>query len=134
MSGAHPNPAASPVVAVIEPGYADYHAERRVLEPIGAEVRSLHWDGDRASLLRQLETVDVVLVRDVRLDAEAIGHMKPGAGIVRYGVGVDTVDLQAATRRGVRVANVPNYGAEIEVSDHAMALTLALVRRVVSRH
>jgi D-3-phosphoglycerate dehydrogenase len=122
------------VVGVIEPGYADYDAERRILEPIGAEVRSIHWGGNRASLLEQLEAVDVALVRDVALDAEAIGRMKPGAGIVRYGVGVDTVDLAAATRQSVRVANVPNYGAEIEVSDHAMALTLALVRRVVSRH
>jgi D-3-phosphoglycerate dehydrogenase / 2-oxoglutarate reductase len=60
--------------------------------------------------------------------------MKPGSGIVRYGVGVDTVDLQAATARGIRVANVPDYGADIEVSDQAAALTLALVRRVVSRH
>jgi D-3-phosphoglycerate dehydrogenase / 2-oxoglutarate reductase len=133
MFASNSKPAPSLVAAVIEPGYANYDAERRILEPIGAEVRSLLW-GDRTSLLKQLEAVDVVLVRDVRLDAEAIGHMKPGAGIVRYGVGVDTVDLEAATRRGVRVANVPNYGAEIEVSDHAMALTLALVRRIVSRH
>src|SRR5262245_2084363 len=132
MSGTNSESAASPVVGVIEPGYTDYEAERRVLAPIGAEVRSLHWGGDRASLLKQLETVGVALVRAVSLDAEAIAHMKPGAGIVRYGVGVDTVDLEAATLRSVRVANVPNYGAEIEVSDHAMALTLALVRRVVS--
>lgn len=128
------NPAAPRVVGVIEPGYADYSTERRILEPAGAEVRSLQWGGDRATLLKQLEEVDAVLVRDVPLDAEAIGHMKPGSGIVRYGVGVDTVDLDAATRRGVLVANVPHYGAEIEVSDHAMALTLALVRRIVSRH
>jgi D-3-phosphoglycerate dehydrogenase len=122
------------VVGVIEPGYADYSTERRILDPIGAEVRSLQWNGDRATLLKQLEAVDAVLVRDVPLDAEAIGHMKPGSGIVRYGVGVDTVNLQAATSRGVLVANVPHYGAEIEVSDHAMALTLSLVRRIVSRH
>ncbi|HTH61107.1 MAG TPA: C-terminal binding protein [Paraburkholderia sp.] len=122
------------VVGVIEPGYANYSTERRILDPIGAEVRSLQWNGERATLKKQLEEVDVVLVRDVPLDAEAIGHMKPGSGIVRYGVGVDTVDLKAATSRGVLVANVPHYGAEIEVSDHAMALTLALVRRVVSRH
>jgi len=122
------------IVGVIEPGYADYATERRVLDPIGAEVRPLHWNGDRAVLLKQLEEVDAVLVRDVPLNAEAISHMKPGAGIVRYGVGVDTVDLAAATARGVIVANVPHYGADIEVADHAMALTLALVRRIVSRH
>lgn len=124
----------APVVGIIEPGYADYSAERRILAPLGAEVRSLHWGGKRSVLLEQLREVDVVLVRDVALDAEAIGQIRENGGIVRYGVGVDTIDLEAAKRRRIRVANVPNYGAEIEVSDHAAALTLALVRRVVSRH
>ena len=124
----------TPVVGVIEPGYADYSVERRVLAPLGAEVRSLNWGGQRAALLELLRGVDVVLVRDTQLDAEAIAQINKNGGIVRYGVGVDTIDLEAAKRLGIRVANVPNYGAEIEVSDHAAALTLALVRRVVSRH
>jgi D-3-phosphoglycerate dehydrogenase / 2-oxoglutarate reductase len=128
------NHQSAPVVGVIEPGYADYSAERRVLAPLGTEVRSLDWRGQRAVLLEQLRGVDVVLVRDTQLDAEAIAQINKNGGIVRYGVGVDTIDLDAAKRLGIRVANVPNYGAEIEVSDHAAALTLALVRRVVSRH
>jgi D-3-phosphoglycerate dehydrogenase len=128
------NSKTSPVIGVIEPGFADYSVERRVLAPLGAEVRSLKWEGNRSVLLEQLRNVDVVLVRDTSLDAEAIEHLRENGGIVRYGVGVDTIDLEAAKRRGIRVANVPNYGAEIEVSDHAAALTLALVRRVVSRN
>lgn len=56
----------------------------------------------------------------------------PGLRVVaRYGVGVDTVDLAAATDHGVVVANVPDYGTE-EVSTHAVALALALHRRVVT--
>jgi D-3-phosphoglycerate dehydrogenase / 2-oxoglutarate reductase len=50
--------------------------------------------------------------------------------VVRYGVGVDNVDLEAATERGVWVANVPDYGRD-EVADHALALALALLRGVV---
>ena len=128
------NSKSTPVVGVIEPGYSDYSAERRVLAPLGAEVRSLNWGGQRSVLLEQLRGVDIALVRDTPLDAEAIAQLNKNGGIVRYGVGVDTIDLDAAKRLGIRVANVPNYGAEIEVSDHAAALTLALVRRVVSRH
>jgi len=124
----------NPVVGVIEPGYANYEVERRVLAPLGAEVRSLNWNGQRSVLLEMLREVDVAMVRDLVLDAEVIGQIRENGGIVRYGVGVDTIDLEAAKRRGIRVANVPNYGAEIEVSDHAAALTLALVRRVVSRN
>ena len=50
--------------------------------------------------------------------------------VVRYGVGVDNVDVDAATSCGVWVANVPDYGTE-EVADHTLALALALVRGVV---
>jgi D-3-phosphoglycerate dehydrogenase len=134
MTSASAVPGAKPVIGVIEPGYASYDVERQILAPLGAEVRSLNWNGERQVLLEQLRQVDVVMVRDTPLDAEAIGCIRIDGGIVRYGVGVDTIDLDAARRRAIRVANVPDYGAEIEVSDHAAALTLALVRRVVSRH
>ena len=50
--------------------------------------------------------------------------------VVRYGVGVDNVDLKAASAHGVKVCNVPDYGM-YEVADQAMALTLALARKVV---
>lgn len=53
--------------------------------------------------------------------------------IVRFGVGVDNVDLQAATKHGVKVCNVPDYGTK-EVADHAMALMLCLSRKVVSNY
>ena len=49
--------------------------------------------------------------------------------IVRYGVGVDNIDLDAATQSRVQVCNVPDYGMH-EVSDHALGLMLALVRKL----
>jgi D-3-phosphoglycerate dehydrogenase len=123
------------IVGITEPGYADHSVESGLLEPLGAEVRFLRWGGDRAKLLEQLTGLDIVMVRDIPLiDVEAIGRLREGGGIVRYGVGVDNVDLEAAKQRGIKVANIPDYGADIEVADHAAALTLALVRRVVSRN
>ncbi|GHU19947.1 D-isomer specific 2-hydroxyacid dehydrogenase family protein [Betaproteobacteria bacterium] len=122
------------VVGITEPGYTDHVVESRLLEPLGAEVRFLRWGGDRARLLEQLADLSIVMVRDIPvMDAEAIGRLREGGGIVRYGVGVDNIDLEAARQRGIKVANIPDYGADIEVADHAAALTLALVRRVVSR-
>ncbi|HCM28438.1 MAG: hypothetical protein A2Z99_09055 [Treponema sp. GWB1_62_6] len=50
--------------------------------------------------------------------------------IVRYGVGVDTIDLKAASERGIVVSNVPDYGTD-EVSDHALALILTLSRKIL---
>lgn len=58
---------------------------------------------------------------------EALPNLKV---IVRYGVGVDNVDLKAATEHGVSVCNVPDYGT-FEVADQAVALMLALARKVV---
>ena len=49
--------------------------------------------------------------------------------MVRYGVGVDGIDLAAATDRGVPVVNVPDYGTD-EVANHAVALLLALARKL----
>ncbi|MEH7235306.1 C-terminal binding protein [Bacillus sp. JJ1562] len=49
--------------------------------------------------------------------------------VVRYGVGVDNIDLKAATTYGVQVCNVPDYGTN-EVADHALALMLALTRKI----
>ena len=122
------------VVGIAEPGYADHRVESELLAPLGAEVRFLRWGGDRSRLLELLTDLDIVMVRDIPvMDAEAIGRLRKGGGIVRYGVGVDTIDLEAAKQHGVKVANIPDYGADIEVADHAAALTLSLVRRVVTR-
>ncbi|KGR75183.1 C-terminal binding protein [Ureibacillus sinduriensis] len=49
--------------------------------------------------------------------------------IVRYGVGVNNIDLSAATKYGVQICNVPDYGTH-EVADHALALMLALTRKI----
>jgi D-3-phosphoglycerate dehydrogenase / 2-oxoglutarate reductase len=50
--------------------------------------------------------------------------------IARYGIGVDTIDVAAATERGILVTNVPDYCID-EVSDHALALILGLTRRIL---
>ncbi|HWG85850.1 MAG TPA: C-terminal binding protein [Deinococcales bacterium] len=60
---------------------------------------------------------------------EGLRHLKV---VTRYGVGYDTVDVQAATELGIAVCNVPDYGVE-EVSDHAIALILGLARGI-ARH
>lgn len=49
--------------------------------------------------------------------------------VVRYGVGVDNIDLVAATKHGVQICNVPDYGTE-EVADHAFALMMTLIRKI----
>lgn len=78
----------------------------------------------------RIEQADALLVwHDIRLGADSIASLERCRAIVRIGVGFDNVDLEAATRHGIPVCNVPDYGVE-EVADHALAMLLALVRRL----
>lgn len=70
---------------------------------------------------------DAILVQYAPVSARVLDRLPGLAAIGRYGVGVDTVDVTAATAHGVAVCNVPDYGTE-DVSDHALALALALSR------
>jgi len=122
----------SPKVVVIEPGYTDYGAERAVLAPFNAEVQAIDWDGDAAAITAAVADANAVLVRESPISAAVIDAMQDCKIIVRYGVGTDNIDVKAAQRRGIPVANVPTYGID-SVSDHAVALMLAVNRRIVTR-
>lgn len=118
---------------IIEPGYQETAIEEAVLGPLGLSVERLAWKGDRQVLRRGLGEAEIVFVRDTQLDSNDVASMISARGIVRYGIGVDTIDLAAARAHGIKVANVREYGADVEVADHALALFLALRRRIVSR-
>jgi D-3-phosphoglycerate dehydrogenase / 2-oxoglutarate reductase len=61
---------------------------------------------------------------------EALPNVK---GVVRYGIGVDNIDLRAAREAGRMVSNVPNYCQE-EIVDHTMAMMISLARRTPQDH
>jgi D-3-phosphoglycerate dehydrogenase len=63
------------------------------------------------------------------ITAEAMAKMPKCRIIARYGIGVDTIDLEAATRAGIIVTNNPTYCIE-EVAEHTMALLLASARKI----
>lgn len=77
--------------------------------------------------LAAVRGANAVLNNFAPMTRRVMAAMAPGAVVVRYGVGVDNVDLEAARELGIRICNVPDYGVE-EVADHAAAMTLALVR------
>jgi D-3-phosphoglycerate dehydrogenase len=119
-------------VVAIDDGYADYRCEQELLGAAGASFEVLACGGDAAAVLDRIRDAAALMVRESRIGAEVIAALPALRGIVRYGIGVDNIDLAAAARHGVRVANVPDYGTE-EVSDQGMALLLAVVRRVAAR-
>ena len=74
---------------------------------------------------------DAVIVQFAPCRQEAIGGLKKAKVVVRYGIGVDNVDLSFARSKQIPVCNVPDYCWN-EVADHTLALILALTRGVVA--
>ncbi|CAL9433939.1 D-3-phosphoglycerate dehydrogenase [Streptomyces sp. enrichment culture] len=97
------------------------------------EVR--HVDGtDRPALLAALAGADAVLVRSAtRIDAEALAAAPRLRIVARAGVGLDNVDVAAATAAGVLVANAPASNV-VSAAEHTVALLLALARHVPQAH
>ncbi|PRX48290.1 D-3-phosphoglycerate dehydrogenase [Prauserella shujinwangii] len=97
----------------------------------GDEVEIRHVDGtDRPALLAAVADADALLVRSAtKVDAEVLGASSKLKVVARAGVGLDNVDVPAATERGVLVVNAPTSNI-VSAAEHAMALLLAVARRV----
>lgn len=99
---------------------------------MGLRIVAVPADQPAAPALSALNPL-AVLVRERIIGPAEMAACPDLRIIARYGVGVDNIDLDEATRRRIHVANIPDYGAEIEVSEHALALYLAVQRRLLSR-
>jgi C-terminal binding protein len=90
---------------------------------------------DETELADYLPGADAILLfHDISILGERSFARAPRCRcVVRAGVGYNNIDVEAATRHGVVVCNVPDYGTE-EVADHAIMFLLALVRRLVISH
>jgi D-3-phosphoglycerate dehydrogenase len=81
-------------------------------------------------LASHLETADALIVRSaVQVDEALLQHARRLRVIGRAGVGVDNIDLQAATRKGIAVMNTPGANA-VAVAEHTLALMLAMARHL----
>ncbi len=99
----------------------------------GFEV-DLGVDWTREQLAERIADYDAILIRSsTKLDAQLIGRATRLRAVGRAGVGVDNVDVAAATKRGIVVANAPQSNV-ITAAEHTMALLLALARNVPQAH
>jgi D-3-phosphoglycerate dehydrogenase / 2-oxoglutarate reductase len=119
-----------PLVAVSDSVFPNLDPTRAVLAQLGADVR-LAQEPQPEAILEVAREADALLTTYAKISAEMILQMKRCRIISRFGIGVDNVDIAAATKAGIVVTRVPDYCLD-EVSDHAMALLLALARKVPS--
>lgn len=119
---------ASLLVAVADSVFPNLDLARAVVARAGAELR-LAPQLTPESIVATAKDADALLVTYAKITADMIGQMKKVRIISRFGIGVDNVDLEAATRQGIVVTKVPDYCID-EVSDHAVALLLSLIRKI----
>jgi len=118
-----------PVVAVTDYTFPSLEIEERILLAAGAELRAGN-DRQIAALKLLVAEADAVITQFSPINAEVISAMRRAKVIVRYGIGVDNVDLQAAKEQGIPVCNVPDYCID-DVADHTLAFILGITRQVV---
>ena len=118
------------VVAVTDYVFPSLEPEQRVLTSLGVELRPAQCKSEE-EIIALTQDADAILNCYAKITARVIEKLNHCKVIARYGIGVDNVDLVAATRAGIVVTNVPDYCID-EVSDHALALLLSLARQIVA--
>lgn len=98
------------------------------LRKSGATLVLLDGAVSEDALAAEVRDADLVLMCYTRIPERVIASASRLKGIVKYGVGIDAIDIDAAKRRGIPVVNVPEY-AEETVAEGAVALMLALARK-----
>ncbi|MDO7869117.1 phosphoglycerate dehydrogenase [Nocardioides jiangxiensis] len=105
------------------------------IDALGPDFEIRNCNGaDRAELLPAIADVDAILVRSAtKVDAEALAAASKLKVVARAGVGLDNVDVKAATERGVMVVNAPTSNI-VSAAELAVALMLAAARNVSPAH
>ena len=110
--------------------FPDLAIEQSIIEKAGCNLVAGQCKTE-AELIALVADADAVITQFARINANVIAAMNKARAIVRYGIGVDNVDLDAARERGIPVSNIPDYCID-EVADHTLAYILGLTRQVVT--
>ena len=119
-----------PTIVITDWTFPDLSIEEEILNSAGCKViaRQCKTEGELVELCAE---ADVVVTQFARINAAVIAAMRNVRAVVRYGIGVDNIDLKAARSRGIPVCNVPDYCID-EVADHTLAFILATTRQIVT--
>ncbi|MSR56539.1 MAG: C-terminal binding protein [Planctomycetaceae bacterium] len=124
--------ASRPRVLLTDRAWPDAQIERVLLAEAGAELVEAPAT-DEATLVSQAAGVQAIITNWANVTAAVIESASHCRVICRAGIGLDNIDVAAASARGILVTNVPDY-CVTEVADHALALLLACARNVALFH
>ena len=118
-------------IAITDYSFPNLEIEEAILHPLGHDLVAWKEKRSTSELCQLVADADAVITQFAPVNADVIASMKRAKVIVRYGIGVDNVDLDAARERGIPVCNVPDYCVD-EVADHTLSFILATTRQVVT--
>lgn len=116
-------------VIITDCDHKNIDIETEILNSASVEFKLLQCKTED-DLISQCQDAEIFINQYAPITERVMKSLKNLKLVIRYGVGVNNVDVAAATRLGVKVCNVPDYGMN-EVADHAIALMLSLARKVV---
>ncbi len=124
---------AGPVVLHIDPFFDNpsgtFPIEEKAITEAGGIFRTLS-STDPEVLRREGAEAEIVLARSNYIRAAELDCLPCCRVIIRYGIGLDRIDVAEAKRRGIEVRNTPDFCVN-ELADHTLALLLAVVRGTV---
>ncbi|MBO5305383.1 MAG: C-terminal binding protein, partial [Clostridia bacterium] len=110
-----------------------YEYERRILAPFDDVEFTVSSAIEEDDVIDAVRDAEVILFTATKINERVIRSLEKCKLIIRYGIGYDNIDLEAAAKRGIYVCNAPNYGV-IDVAEHALSLILATAKRTVKMH
>src|SRR5712671_5241629 len=116
------------LIAVTDSPFPSLDPAKAALARVDPELRMAK-SASAEDILAVARDADAVLVTYAKLPGELLRQLTRCKAIGRFGLGVDNIDTKTAAELGIVVTYVPDYCKQ-EVSDHAMALLLALVRKI----
>lgn len=102
--------------------------ERKVFNDAGLDFEVCQCKTED-EVIEKCHDADILINQYAPITARVMDNLPNFKLVVRYGVGVDNVEVKAAVERGILVCNIPDYGTN-EVADHALALMLCLTRKI----
>ena len=118
-------------IAVTDYTFPDLGLEESLITAAGFQLNAWKEKKSAAELPALVSEADAVITQFAPVNADVIRSMKRAKVIVRYGIGVDNVDLAVAKECGIPVCNVPDYCID-EVADHTLAFLLGTTRQVAT--
>jgi D-3-phosphoglycerate dehydrogenase len=116
-------------VLIADYDFGNVDIEREIIEGAGFALVPAQCKSED-EVIAYGRDADGIVTQYARVGRRAIESFSRCRVIARYGTGVDTVDVDAATRRGIQVTNAPNEWCADEVADHAVTLWLAAARKI----